>query len=611
MTSDRRRLATIGTRLLLLVVAVGALWPLLAMPRFAAAANMWLYDGNEAPMNSFRYAPELETWLIEEHRVEPNLGDLRGHITAEEIERGLTIAPGHVNQIQVRFTHPDPVMAAWVTNTYSDVIKAFLPKSVNLRSEDAVPVLPGARPGDGALLLGSLGALLICSLGALGLGRQAPREAEVVAGAAALLGIAALAHHPVLGIIASAGVAAAGVWTCGWRWIVAAAVLVSALPEGVFAGLYGPRQLRLTFLALLAAAGIGLLWPWHRPVLPTRAGRVGMGALLAMGVWALATAPLSTLPRTSAAHAALALVFLGFFAAVWTQRWHTRRLVRQDLEALAIAGALGIVVPTLVMWTTPARWLLSPSSGRFQFLWSNPNAAGLIGAVLAVMCATFAWSAFATDEPGLRPHAIVWGLLVLITATATVLTGSRGALLGMAAGLGLLALGALRHRGFPYVLAGLAVAGVGGALAITKLGLFHRAGATSVDTGRIAMWQEGLHRFLAEPITGVGYRVGTLQGPSVTYHNLYVTILTELGAVGAVLAALAIAGLALAGLRARPRLAPAALTLAIAEFFDSSLVGFLGPAALLCWLLVIGSAALGRDRVDAASTVVDPAGTPA
>ena len=79
-------------------------------------------------------------------------------------------------------------------------------------------------------------------------------------------------------------------------------------------------------------------------------------------------------------------------------------------------------------------------------------------------------------------------------------------------------------------------------------------------------------------------------------HDIYLTVLTEMGLLGAFLfACLMIAVLVASRNRKASRpLLVVAITVAAAEFTESSMYGWGGPTALTEWLIVLAFAASGR-----------------
>lgn len=578
--------------------ALVAALPILLLPTFHAASDMWLYDEAKGPVASETAAPEIEAWL-RSGVIEQRMGNLRKHVTAEEISAGLRVEPMYGNHIQLRYDSPHPIIATWIVNEYSDVTAELLPMSVNLHAADPTPDLSAAKPGDGWLLLSALTALVCAVLVLLGLGESRLPERQqwwVFFGLALALLVAVLVRTaPTSGLLAAGTLAALGL-TVGWRSLLAAAVLGSSIRHGTFDALFPGSGWAIAQLAPLALAGLSLFLPRLRLPRRPREEWVVLGLLAAFVVITGLLSFGSELPRRSLTQTAVLAAFMGWFAGVHLLRWTTRARILGDLATLATTVTVGIAVCFGLMAFTPMRWPLSTSSGRYQFLWQNPNlVAVLIAVLIAVGVASLSRTSrvLFADTTRLR---LAWGAALIVLTPALLLTGSRGALVAVvvATAAELLTMATRRRLLLvsPVLAVGFLVAGIVG----TRMRLFHREGATGIDSGRIALWAEAMQRFAADPLTGVGFRVGTSQGPSVTYHNLYVTLLTELGLVGVAALLAWLVGMAWLARGGRPMLVAAAAAIAVAELFESDLIGFVGPTALTGWLVLFAWAALGCRR---------------
>jgi O-antigen ligase len=118
--------------------------------------------------------------------------------------------------------------------------------------------------------------------------------------------------------------------------------------------------------------------------------------------------------------------------------------------------------------------------------------------------------------------------------------------------------------------------------------------------GRIPIWRAALARWAEKPWLGTGYRTTpTLQGmDGFEAHNVYLSVLVEMGVLGAAV----FAALLFMILRAAPRMGPERLLLALAvailagQLTSSSLFGWGGQTALLEWLMLFALAASGRTQ---------------
>jgi O-antigen ligase len=84
--------------------------------------------------------------------------------------------------------------------------------------------------------------------------------------------------------------------------------------------------------------------------------------------------------------------------------------------------------------------------------------------------------------------------------------------------------------------------------------------------------------------------------PTVTLplqaHNVYLSVLVELGAVGFLVFGCLLLSILVAGRWSHPLLAAAACALVL-ELTESAMFGFGGPSALLTWLVLLGFASTG------------------
>jgi O-antigen ligase len=199
---------------------------------------------------------------------------------------------------------------------------------------------------------------------------------------------------------------------------------------------------------------------------------------------------------------------------------------------------------------------------------SNTVAAAI--ELLAPTAALIAWQ---------RRHSrLLTGLIVGLTLAALVMTGSRGAWLGAAAGVLLLLAWGIRERG----LGGLIPAdrrrrvllGAGLLVLAIPVGVLVVGRLLGSDAGRVELWRAAWSIFTSAPILGGGpgswpdlHAGQPISGPTYavlyTPHSSLFLILAELGLVG--LAATAWLGIAIARLVQRAlRASPAAGTLASA-----------------------------------------------
>jgi len=131
----------------------------------------------------------------------------------------------------------------------------------------------------------------------------------------------------------------------------------------------------------------------------------------------------------------------------------------------------------------------------------------------------------AKREDGL---GVKWVVVLLITAlflVAVYLTGSRGAVLGMAVLLGLFLVRRLKATG------ALITTVVGGLVLLAVNTYRTRTISMSGGMDRLAIWSDGMSYFKSQPIWGIGPR-GFMDTYGMTAHNSYLLIAAELGSIG-------------------------------------------------------------------------------
>ena len=177
-----------------------------------------------------------------------------------------------------------------------------------------------------------------------------------------------------------------------------------------------------------------------------------------------------------------------------------------------------------------------------------------------------------------------------------------------------LALVILLVAGTAVILAGLSALAAKDPAVVSGTVQNHFSGRQGADvsSGRLELYRAMLDRWPDHPVFGSGYRTGVLQvqlSPTVTLplqaHNVYLSVLVELGAVGFLVFGCLLLSILLSGRWSHPLLAAAVCALVL-ELTESSMFGFGGPTALLTWLVLLGFASTGSVR-RADSAVIDPA----
>jgi O-antigen ligase len=363
----------------------------------------------------------------------------------------------------------------------------------------------------------------------------------------------------------------------------------------VASGGYLPRTWRLATLAFLALALAALVA--RRRIALDRLDLWFLAGLGALTCWIAASAWWSDQPGNSTLEAERAVLYLTAAAAVLL-------CAERASSGLPLAGMLagiaGVSAYGLVEYALPGR-ALNPIQGDLLFEpLGYANAFGIfaaIGIVLAIGLAT----------GGLRPP---WGRAALATLAVLVpalyLTSSRGAALGLVAGLAVLV--CLRHpsrRVLGLVTAG-AVLAVG-AVALTSSD--EGVAARLLGENRPRYWRVAWEQFESSPLLGTG--AGTFSNywlnlrPVTSFardaHSLYVEALAELGPAGFALLLAALAVPLLAIRRAREPVASAALAGYVAFLVHAGVDwDWEVPAVTLAGLACGASALVATRPVDAA-----------
>jgi O-antigen ligase/tetratricopeptide (TPR) repeat protein len=331
---------------------------------------------------------------------------------------------------------------------------------------------------------------------------------------------------------------------------------------GTYSGLYDQKVrifTQILTIAVLAPWLVGtVLYPGWRPT-----QQVVVPVLIAFAGFSLATV-LSVQPRLSAESflmgAAVALAFL-LMTRLAASPWFRPRL---GVAVVAIAGAVSIGLSLEVGQLWLEWWGLV---GRLTAPPLRPGGASLTlggtGVVPAYLLLTVPLAAAVLWRT--RPGRFFAVLLLGFALTAIVVTGSRGGLLGVAAGLLFLVgyIWRLRRstepprapsspdqrdrprRRQPWLIAGGAV-GIMLAVALLLLpGLLVRLLDTVTVGERIDLWRAAINLFAANPLVGTGpgtwavlkfgaNPAGTMNLVVPHAHNLPLQVLAEIGLVGAI-----------------------------------------------------------------------------
>jgi putative inorganic carbon (HCO3(-)) transporter len=404
---------------------------------------------------------------------------------------------------------------------------------------------------------------------------------------AALLGFVA-GRQPAMAIAAALGVA----------WM---AITLSDLSIGV--ALFTVVVFFPT-LGLAKAAGLLITLSWLATVVARRArpsllkSRPGFAVALTLFiVWA--ALGLLWAKRTDLGREAVLTLILSstlfpiVFAAVRDSR-HVRRVWVAFVAGALLSGTVGYLLPGTAIPDSEGR--LAGAGGV------GPNQLGGYLAVAAILAVTLACD---RRLPALGRTACAGAAALCLPLQ--LLTGSRGALLGLGTALIVAPFlaGRGRRAGVVVLAASTVLAGTAFFMTVAPTAIVeHLTNGDTSGSGRTDIWRMGWRMVEAHPVTGVGpgnFSVSTIDyllRPGVTQraiyivdqpkvaHNIYLEVLAELGVVGLTLfGVIVVAGVrsALAAARASGRrgdresellsrgLLLALLAMLVAAFFSSEL----------------------------------------
>lgn len=339
-------------------------------------------------------------------------------------------------------------------------------------------------------------------------------------------------------------------------WVGVALAFAELVYFGGSSNFLASPQARIVTQGVVLAA----IAAWALAGAGTAAGRSSLimpatGVLLAVVLAGL----FSARPGPAREAVALLLLLLPGYLVVRSVVWHPA--IGPRLETLFAAAAVATLTLYLVLslgqwvawWSIvgPAIPPLRPGDLGLTLGSSNTVAAAI--ELLAPTAALIAWQ---------RRHSrLLTGTIVVMALAALVMTGSRGAWFGAAAGVLLLMAWGIRERGLSglipadrrrraLVAAGLVVLTIPiGALVVGRV--------LGSDAGRVELWRAAWSIFTSAPILGGGpgswpdlHAGQPISGPTYavlyTPHSSPLLILAELGLVG--LAAIAWLGIAIARL---------------------------------------------------------------
>jgi O-antigen ligase len=397
-----------------------------------------------------------------------------------------------------------------------------------------------------------------------------------------------------------------------WRVGVCVTLVAAALRSGPLGQVVmsGPVWFALQFgpVVILALAQIPhlLTRSWWRPrsKLLVIAAISLVALALISAIWA--PRPFETLGQAGLLAAVMVFV-LGTFA-----RWSSTDSLSGDITTLYWCG-VAISAVGVLGGLFGQMWAVWPTM-RWVGVFANPNYTGMSAAVTLALAFVVRghWARIATVFPFL----------------ALLLSSSRGSMLGFTVGVVLLFVtsAAARKSRSDQVFGGVTVLGLASLFwlaptIVSRLALLwirqDQVPGSWIDpsspstgpgealpqpydasSGRLDIYRAVLEQWTRVPVLGVGYRASSVAqvAQGVEAHNIYLTVLVELGVVGAVVFVGLLVGLWRCAARGAALICAAGTVLA-SEFFESTLFGLGGPTSILFWLVLFAWAASGaRER---------------
>lgn len=388
-----------------------------------------------------------------------------------------------------------------------------------------------------------------------------------------------------------------------WRTMIVSSIVVSAIRSSPFASVLSePLWYALQFVPVIVAGVSTLL---SKSLTRRPHDTALLVALAIFAIVAASSALVSDQPVVTISQASLLAVVFIMLALSYTRRWSTRQILQGDLAAVFTALALLQIVG--LAGAATADWAYDPDYGRFVGLFSNANYAGIVSAI-GLMLGLYLL------QTGTHMALKLLGLAGL--AGALVMSGSRGAMLSVAVALVVQLAVFQSRRIIVSLLCALAAIVpllflLNPALAPAVGKFFLRDASTDVSSGRFTIYENLFEYFAHSPQLGIGYRTIEIRTQGLAAHNVYLSVLVELGLVGAGAFLFLIACLLSAARSRTNPLLGAAVVIAVVEFTESSIFGFGGQTALASWITLLAFAANGRFAAPARPAGIRPNATPA
>jgi len=349
-----------------------------------------------------------------------------------------------------------------------------------------------------------------------------------------------------------------------WFLIVLGVIYLTALGGGGFFGLYSVALRTVSVVTLTVALAVWLVLGWRNPFWRPASS---MALALALSVLALAIALLfSERPRLGADYLAYAVLLTGAYLLL--QRLFAHPFFGPRLGALAVLLGYALCFVFILrvfshwtyFWGLVGRLTVPPLRPGFEGLaYGHPGTFATV--VILLWLASIAHLGLSTA----RARIVIAGLGLMV-AFVVVVTGARGAWLGIAAAVvivGVLWLLAPERRATisELIRSGRVRAGLIGLVAVFAVvavvllpAIARRLFAPAADV-REGFFNSAIRMFQDDPLTGQGpgmwlaerlrYTLPTEQDYYVPHaHNLYLQTLAELGIVGAVVGVVVVLALA-------------------------------------------------------------------
>ena len=283
------------------------------------------------------------------------------------------------------------------------------------------------------------------------------------------------------------------------------------LPVGLLAPIFMLADRLPNKIVALAVLAIPALWGLHWVArgrfftrTPLDVPLLILMATLPVGVWASALPALSLPPLLQYLFAVT--LFYALVNSLTTGR-KVELAGRATLIGTACLAGLGLVGTA---WGSGSKFLpvdvsqyLPPLLASFWYSAGlHPNIVGGSLAVFVPITAAYAWAA------GAWPRRLLLWMLLLVETSTLLLTQSRGALVGLAIALVVVALARDRRWGWAVLVLAVLLAGAVAVLGVqTSLDwVMHSTGAGAVSSaeGRLELFSRGLYMLQDFPFTGVG-----------------------------------------------------------------------------------------------------------